>query len=113
MVDGFAALSGDASPIHMSDDAAQRHSFQRRVVHGMLLGSLVSGTLGMELPGERGVLEKMQLSFRNPCYVDDEITIDVAVAKFFASVQTLVLTVKITRADGTLLARGTAQAGLR
>lgn len=113
MLDQFASLSGDASPIHMSDLAAQGLSFKRRVVHGMLLGSLVSSVIGMQLPGERGVLEKIQLSFRSPCYVDDQIMIEVAVSDFSPAVQTLTLAIKITREDGAVLVTGGAQSGLR
>ena len=113
MLDQFVALSGDSSPIHVSDAAAQEMGFAGRVVHGLLLGSLVSGVIGTELPGEVGVLQETQLQFRNPCYVDDEVIISVIVTEFFESVQTLVLKVKIARGDGVILATGFVRSGLR
>jgi 3-hydroxybutyryl-CoA dehydratase len=113
MVDQFAALSGDLGPIHVSDAAARAQGFQARLVHGWLLGSLVSGLIGMELPGEGGVEQEVQLSFRNPCYIGDEIRIELVVAEWFESVQTLVLKVKLTRADGITLATGQIRCGLR
>jgi len=63
MIDQFASLSGDRSPIHMADASAQQRGFQARVVHGMLLAALVSAIIGMELPGESGVLQDMQFAF--------------------------------------------------
>ena len=38
LVDEFAKLSGDFSPIHMDDEYAKSTKFKGRVVHGMLLG---------------------------------------------------------------------------
>jgi 3-hydroxybutyryl-CoA dehydratase len=113
MVDRFASLSGDYSPIHMSDAAAQQRGFAARVVHGMLLASLVSEVIGMELPGEAGVIQDTQFAFRKPCHPGDEITIEVQVSEFFESVQTLVLKVKITSADGIVLMTGQVKSGLR
>lgn len=43
MIDQFAAMTGDRFEIHMSDEAAQRHGFQARVAHGLLVLSLVDG----------------------------------------------------------------------
>ncbi len=79
----------------------------------MLLGSLVSGVIGMDLPGPDGVIQEMQMAFRKPCYPGDELTIDVQVVDFFESVRTLVLKVIITRADGAVLATCKIQSGLR
>jgi 3-hydroxybutyryl-CoA dehydratase len=113
LIDQFTELSGDNSPIHVTDGAAQSRGFPTRVAHGMLLGSLVSGVVGRELPGEHGVLHEVQLSFRNSCHPGDEIIIRVTVSEFFESVQALVLKVQIERADGVTLATGRVQSGLR
>jgi 3-hydroxybutyryl-CoA dehydratase len=113
MIDQFVALSGDNSPIHTTDRAAQGHGFPARVAHGMLLGSLVSGVIGTELPGERGLLHEVQLSFRNSCHPGDEIIIHVKASEFYESVQALILKVTIERTDGVILATGRVQSGLR
>ena len=77
MLEQFVSLSGDRSPIHVSDQAARDLGFQGRVVHGLLLGSLVSGLVGVELPGAKGCCEKCKrlLLPGNPCYVDDGVCI--------------------------------------
>ncbi len=113
MVRQFADLSGDHSPNHTSDAAAQAQGFERLVVHGWLLGSMVSGVLGMHFPAVPGVEHELQLSFRNPCYPGDEVLISVEVSEFFESVQTLVLKIGISRIDGTRLAAGRIQFGLK
>ncbi len=113
MVDQFASLSGDLGPIHTNDEAARKQGYQARLVHGWLLGSLVSGLIGMELPGDGGVEQDVQLSFRNPCYIGDAIKIELLGTEWFESVKTLVLKVKLTREDGLILATGEIRCGLR
>lgn len=113
LVDQFVDLSGDNSPIHVSDEAARAHGFQGRVAHGMLLGALLSNVIGTELPGANGVLQSVELSFRQPCKIGDEITICVSVSEFHESVNTLILKVRIRRQDGVTLASGSVRSGLR
>jgi 3-hydroxybutyryl-CoA dehydratase len=113
MVDQFVELSGDSSSIHVSDAAARQRGFDGRIVHGLLLGALVSQVIGTELPGNEGVLQDFQLSFKQPCFPGDEVVIRAEVTEVFQSVQAIVLRVKITRADGVVLASGKVQSGLR
>jgi len=51
-VKDFATISKDENPIHLDDAAAAASVFGKRVVHGMLVASLFSALLGVELPGE-------------------------------------------------------------
>jgi len=113
MMDRFVELSGDRSPNHVSDSAAQSEGFERRVAQGWLLGSLASGLLGMELPALPGVEHEFRMAFRKPCYPGDEIKISLNVLDFYESVQTLILGVRIVRSDGVTLATGQIQYGLR
>lgn len=112
MLDRYAEISGDTSPIHMSAAAAQDRGFNTRVVHGLLLGSLVSGLLGTELPGARGVLHEVQLMFRRPCHPGDKIRVELEVVEFFESVGVIELGVRIVRSDGTVLSTGRVRSGI-
>ena len=47
----FAALSGDANPIHLDEDYARTTQFGERIAHGMLTGALVSAAIATKLPG--------------------------------------------------------------
>ena len=113
MVDRFAELSGDTSPIHMDDGAARAGGFEGRVAHGFLLGALVSSVLGTQLPGARGVLQQSSLLFLKPCYIGDEVTIEVTCTDYIESVRVLKLQVRVTNARGQVLVKGTVQSGLR
>ncbi len=39
----FCGISGDFNPIHIDDLTAQENGFGRRIAHGMLVASIVSG----------------------------------------------------------------------
>ena len=113
LLEAFVAVSGDSSPIHVTDTAAIARGFRRRVVHGMLLGALVSAVIGTELPGPPSVRQEVRLSFRSPCYVNDDISIVLAVEDFIESVQVVQLRVTITNHDGIVLASGSVQCGVK
>ena len=48
---GFAQLTGDRNPIHLSEHFAARTSFGKRIAHGLYTASLISAVLGTRLPG--------------------------------------------------------------
>jgi 3-hydroxybutyryl-CoA dehydratase len=50
-IDAFAAVSGDANPVHVDADYAATSLFGERVAHGMLAGAYISAVLGVKLPG--------------------------------------------------------------
>ena len=69
LVDDFAKISGDYSPIHMNEEFAKSTKFGRKIVHGMLLASLLSRMVGMYLPGKYALYSSQTLEFHNPCFV--------------------------------------------
>ena len=50
MLNDFAKLSGDFSPLHMDQEYAASTSFKKRVVHGMFLASIFYKLVGVHLP---------------------------------------------------------------
>ncbi len=76
MVNDFAKISGDFSPIHMDETYAKSTTFNKRVVHGMLLASFLSRVDGMYLPGKHALYFSQNVEFRNPCFIGDELTIE-------------------------------------
>jgi 3-hydroxybutyryl-CoA dehydratase len=75
MIDEFAELTGDANPLHMDRDFAIQRGFKDRVVHGALLGGLVSRLIGMHLPGRDCLLHSMNLKYPAPTYANDLVRI--------------------------------------
>ncbi len=112
MVDRFAGLSGDTSPLHVDSAFAQRQGFRDRVAHGLLLGALVSGVIGTQLPGSAGVLHEFKLAFHNPCHVGEEVTIVATVVEYHTVLNRLTCKVEILDAGGRLLAKGQYSSGV-
>ena len=111
-VEAFAALTGDINPLHMDDGFAVSRGFERRVVHGALLGGYVSRLVGVFLPGRNCLLQSIRLKFLKPAYVGDEIEVMAIVTQVSRAVAVMVVDVAINRvADGERLATGSVQAG--
>ena len=65
-VDAFATMTGDRSPIHVSDEYARKAGFPGRVVHGMLAAAHLSTVVGMLLPGRKAMLMAQKVDFIEP-----------------------------------------------
>jgi 3-hydroxybutyryl-CoA dehydratase len=76
----FAKLTGDYSPLHVDDEFARKSRFGRRLAHGMLTSSFITGIIGMELPARHGIYMGQTLSFRKPVFIGDEIVVKAAVS---------------------------------
>lgn len=80
-VSGFASVSGDTNPIHLSDHYARRTRFGQRIAHGMFTGSLVSALIGTRLPGPGAIYLSQTFEFRAPVKIGDVVTAIVEVAE--------------------------------
>lgn len=75
----FASLTGDFGRIHTDTAFAKTYGFGRPVVHGVLVGSLISSIMGMALPGSGTILKDEKLTFLSPVYPGDIITATITV----------------------------------
>ena len=107
-IESFAVLSGDNAPIHMDAAFARKFGFSGRVVHGAYLMALVSRFVGLELPGPRAVLERMDFAFRNPCYAPANLKIIGKVTQVSEAVSSIILQIEVRNANAhdLLLASG-------
>jgi len=103
-IDKFAQISGDYSPIHMDDSFAKEQGLKGRIAHGMLIGALVSGFIGTRLPGRYGILQSMDIGFRNPLIPPDTVQIKGKVISISESVRQVVIKITISDSKGTHLA---------
>lgn len=78
---GFAEVSGDRNPIHLSEHFAARTPFRTRIAHGLYTASLISAVLGTRLPGPGAIYLSQTLNFRAPVRIGDEVTVTVTVAE--------------------------------
>src|ERR1700694_5675926 len=76
---GFAQLTGDRNPIHLSEHFAARTAFGKRIAHGLYTASLISAVLGTRLPGPGAVYVSQTLNFHAPVHIGDVLTVIVDV----------------------------------
>ena len=81
---GFAELSGDHNPIHLSEHFARKTRFGGRIVHGLYTASLISGVIGMRLPGPGAVYISQTLRFLGPVKIGDVVDVSVEVVELTA-----------------------------
>src|SRR3979411_3006497 len=70
---GFAQLTGDRNPIHLSEHFAAKTSFGGRIAHGLYTASLISAVLGTRLPGPGAIYISQTLNFRAPVRIGDTV----------------------------------------
>ena len=113
LVNDFAKISGDFNPLHMSEEYASTTNFGKRVCHGMLLVSFFSQLVGMYLPGKNSLYFSQTLNFRNPCFIDDNITIEGEIIEKKSNMKLITLKTTIHNQDGKCLIDGIAKVIVR
>lgn len=78
---GFAELTGDRNPIHLSQHFAAKTPFGGRIAHGLYTASLISAVLGTRLPGSGAIYISQTLNFRAPVRIDDTVDVEVKVTE--------------------------------
>ncbi len=78
---GFAEISGDRNPIHLSEHFAARTQFGSRIAHGLYTASLISAVIGTRLPGPGAVYMSQTLKFLAPVRIGDVVEAKVEVVE--------------------------------
>jgi 3-hydroxybutyryl-CoA dehydratase len=78
---GFAEITGDRNPIHLSEHFAARTPFGTRIAHGLYTAGLISAVLGTRLPGPGAIYISQNLRFRAPVRIGDTVEVTVEVAE--------------------------------
>jgi len=70
----YAAVTGDFNPVHFDPVYSAQTPFKGPIAHGMIAAGLVSGLMGMNLPGPGTIYLQQTLNFLAPVKVNDVIT---------------------------------------
>src|SRR6188508_1986829 len=81
---GFAEVTGDRNPIHLSEHFAAKTTFGTRIAHGLYTASLISAVLGTRLPGPGAIYISQSLNFRAPVRIGDTVEVRVEVVELVA-----------------------------
>ena len=111
MMDAFAAVTGDVSPIHVDEDYARARGYAGRVVYGMLGGSFFSTLAGVYLPGEHCLLHGVECRFAKPIFIGDTLTVTGTVTDV-SELGVAEIKGTIRNQNGQTVTRGIIKAGL-
>jgi len=78
---GFAEVTGDRNPVHLSEHFAAKTQFRTRIAHGLYTASLISAVLGTRLPGPGAIYISQTLNFRAPVRIGDTVNVTVTVTE--------------------------------
>ena len=106
-IETFAELTGDYNPIHMDAEYAATTPFGRRIAHGALSASLISAILGNDLPGPGAIFTELNMRFRKPAFIDDEIVAHAEVVEIKEKYGLVKMKVSCS-VNGKIIIRGTA-----
>jgi 3-hydroxybutyryl-CoA dehydratase len=70
---GFAEITGDRNPIHLSEHFAAKTPFKGRIAHGLYTAGLISAVIGTRLPGPGAIYISQTLKFLAPVKIGDTV----------------------------------------
>ncbi|MDH3392175.1 MAG: MaoC family dehydratase [Desulfobulbaceae bacterium] len=104
----FAGISFDKNPLHLDKDFGKASIFGQRIVHGMLVASLFSGLIGMELPGKGSIYLGQSLAFKAPVAIGEQVTASVEIINIRQDKPIVTLRTICVNAKGTVVIEGEA-----
>ena len=75
----FTKLSMDTNPEQLDEEYAKTTVFKDNIVHGFLVGSLISAVIGTMLPGPGSIYLHQEMDFRRPVYIGESVKATVTV----------------------------------
>ena len=78
---GFAEISGDRNPIHLSEHFAAKTPFGGRIAHGLYTASLISAVIGTRMPGPGAIYISQTLRFLAPVRIGDTVEATVEIVE--------------------------------
>lgn len=100
---GFAEISGDRNPIHLSEHFAAKTPFKGRIAHGLYTASLISAVIGTRLPGPGAIYISQTLRFLAPVKIGDKVNAIVEVTELHEERLRALLSCKCKVADVVVL----------
>ncbi len=90
-VESYARITGDYNYVHMDEEKASRTFFKGRIVHGQLVGGMISALLSTKLPGQGNIYLKQSFEFLKPVRIGETIRAKAIIIEINEKKKTLVL----------------------
>lgn len=108
----FQQCSGDYNPLHTDENFAKSKGFPQRVMYGNILNAFLSCFIGEKLPTKEVIIQSQEIFYKNPVYLNEELSFEAVVAGVYESVRTVEFKYKFIRQDGIVAAKGKIQIGV-
>jgi len=95
MLSAFAVVANDRAPVHNDPRFARAAKFDAPIIQGLALSTRFSRLIGMYLPGEGAILEKLELKYRRPTYVGQPLLYRCVVSRMLRPAGVVQLTLSI------------------
>jgi 3-hydroxybutyryl-CoA dehydratase len=109
---GFISTFNDKNPLHTNEKFALEKGFKEKVMHGNILNGFLSYFIGECLPSKNVLIQKQEIKFMKPVYLNDNLTLHATIEDIFDSVNTIEFKYFFENQDKIKVARGTIQIGL-
>lgn len=104
----YSEISTDINPVHLDESYASSTVFGKRIVHGMLVASMFSALIGVELPGEGSIYLGQSLSFKAPVSIGDQVKASVEIVRIREDKPIVTLRTICINNEGKVLIEGEA-----
>jgi len=103
-VASYARITGDYNYVHMDEEKAKKSFFKGRIVHGQLVGGLISALLGTKLPGGGNIYLQQSFDFLKPVRIGELIKARVTITEINEKKKILILdTICLNEAEEIVL----------
>lgn len=103
----YVRATGDSNPIHCND-VQTANRFKGRLVHGMLVGGIISTVIGTKMPGYGTIYVAQNMKFVKPVYINDSIIVHVEITDVNETKKRLFLATNCFNSKGELVTIGEA-----
>ena len=101
----FMGICGDFNPLHTNEEYAKTTQFKGRIVHGMLVASLIDYTL-TDLVGLGGVHISQFVRFSAPVKIGDTITVESTITQLIPEKRRLRIQSTLKNQNGLVVLTG-------
>lgn len=112
MLHAFLRTTGDINPLHGDSEYAKSLGYSDKVAYGMLTASFLSTLAGVYIPGERSLIQSVEVKFVAPVYIGDELTIRGTIEELNDTVKQIGLKVTICNQNQNKILRGKMKIGV-
>ena len=108
----FAKVANDRAPLHEDERFAHAHKFRGTIIQGLCVSTRFSRLIGMYLPGQHAILEKIALKYRHPTYEDQRLVFRAEVSRLLPKLKVVKLILTASAEDAVHIT-GEAQCLIR